>query len=133
MGAYDGRQFRRHKVEFGDWKHLALAKANAALRRQAKNAPSIAMPTELEAVTREQWREIVRMFDSRWQMHMNMPAAHWSAALAYGRPKVELSPQVAEAFAKRKVSRAQKSRQLAKGDEQKARRLRYAARNSGPH
>lgn len=62
-----------------------------------------------------------------------MPLRKWRAAFVRGRPKVRLAPQDAEALAARKVSLAQKSRQLAKGDELKARQLRYAARKAGAH
>jgi hypothetical protein len=130
---YDRRQFRRYKVKIGDWQGLVLAKANAALRRLAKDAPGLAIPTELETLTQEQWREIARMYDARWQQKMNRHAREWQEAFAHGRPTVQLSPQEAEAFANRKVSKEQKSRQMAGGDKLKARRLRYRACKPGAH
>ena len=122
QNAYDRRQFRRYRVEFDDWKNLLLAKAKAR-----------AMPSELEPLTQEQCRAIVRLLDKQWQKHMAIPMRNWTAAFMHGRPKVRLSPQDAEALATRKVSLARKSSLLAKGDRLKARRLRYAARKAGAH
>jgi hypothetical protein len=120
--AYDRRQFRRYKVEFDDWKSLLLAKVKAK-----------GMPRELESLTQEQSRAIVRLLDKRWQRYMAMPMRDWHAVFRHGRPKARLSPQEAKALATRKVSLAQRSDQLAKGDKRKARRLRYAARKMGVH
>jgi hypothetical protein len=120
--AYDRRQFRRYKVEFGDWRSLLLTKAKAQV-----------MPSELESLTEEQCRAIVRLFDKQWQKYMAMPMRNWPAAFVHGRPKARLSPKDAEALATRKVSLARKSSLLAKGDKLKARRLRYAARKAGAH
>ena len=133
IDAYDRRQFKRCKVEFGDWRGLFFAKANAALRRLAKDAPGLEMPKQLDPLAQEQWREIVRLHDPQWQKQMDMSARQWQEALAHGRPRVKLSPEEVEALTNPKVSLAQKSRLMAKGNEHKARRYRYAVRKAGTY